>query len=63
MSKNVLNIKGATVLSRNEQKSLNGGIGVDLTLCGCDCAGSVTGPSYCEFFFGCLQVYTCGDES
>ena len=63
MSKNLLNIEGASLLSRSEQKSLTGGAGIDLSLCGCDCAGAVTGPSYCGFFFGCPQVYTCGDDS
>lgn len=63
MSKNLLNIEGATLLSRNEQKSLTGGIGIDLSLCGCDCAGAVTGPAYCELYMACPQVYTCGNDS
>lgn len=63
MSKNFLNINGATILTKSEQKSLNGGIGIDPSLCGCDCAGNVTGPKFCEFIMGCPQVYTCGNDS
>ncbi|WP_046755562.1 hypothetical protein [Kordia jejudonensis] len=66
MKKNILNIKGATAISKSEQSEINGGAvwnlgGRDLSLCGCDCAGRVTGPFYCQFEIGCLQVYTCDD--
>lgn len=64
MKKNILNIKGASVISKNEQSQINGGIGLggyDLSLCGCDCAGRVTGPKYCPWFMACPQVYTCDD--
>ncbi|AXG71080.1 hypothetical protein KORDIASMS9_03335 [Kordia sp. SMS9] len=65
MKKSILNIKGVSVISKKDQKEINGGIfaeeKIDLTKCGCDCTGSVTGPSYCQIHFGCLQVYTCDD--
>ena len=60
MSKIFLNIKGATILTKSEQKSLTGGAGGnDPSLCGCDCAGNVTGPFYCVFIMSCPQVYNC----
>jgi hypothetical protein len=67
MKKNILNIKGVSAISKGEQSQINGGIspglgGYDLSKCGCDCAGRVTGPFYCQFSIGCLQVYTCGDD-
>jgi hypothetical protein len=57
-------ISGAAVLSSKQQKDIvagAGGIGgnVDLSLCGCDCTGSVTGPIYCGFYLACPLVYTC----
>jgi hypothetical protein len=55
--KKLVNIKGVSVLSRAEQQSVGGGY--DLSLCGCDCAGNVTGPKYCPWFIACPQVYTC----
>ncbi|WP_046755561.1 hypothetical protein [Kordia jejudonensis] len=62
MKNNILNIKGATAISKNEQSQINGGIGgYDFSKCGCDCAGRVTGPKYCEWFIACPQVYTCND--
>ncbi|MEM6719578.1 MAG: hypothetical protein AAF611_09700 [Bacteroidota bacterium] len=62
MSK-ILNIKGATKISKTEQSQINGGlsIGYDISKCGCDCAGRVTGPKYCPWIMACLQVYTCDD--
>jgi hypothetical protein len=59
--KNLLHIKGVSTLSREEQKSVAGGF--DLSLCGCDCAGNVTGPLYCFGQIYCLQVYTCNETS
>jgi hypothetical protein len=63
MKKNLLNISGVSVLNRTEQQSVSGGLGVDLSKCGCDCAGRVTGPKYCELYIACPQVYTCGQDS
>lgn len=66
MKKNILNIKGATAISKANQSTINGGAGWgsggDLSKCGCDCAGRVTGPFYCQQNFGCPQVYTCDDS-
>ena len=66
MKKNILNIKGVSAISKVEQSQINGGIswpggGIDLSKCGCDCAGSVTGPFYCRLNIACPQVYTCDD--
>ena len=62
--KKLVNIKGVSTLSRAEQQSVSGGIsGPELSLCGCDCAGNVTGPFYCSFYIGCPQVYTCSEDS
>ncbi|AXG71082.1 hypothetical protein KORDIASMS9_03337 [Kordia sp. SMS9] len=66
MSK-ILNIKGAKEISKAEQRQIHGGIGLaididfDLKKCGCDCAGRVTGPWYCNRYIACPQVYTCDD--
>ena len=62
MKKDFLNISGVSILSKEQQKSLNGGIIVDLSKCGCDCAGRVTGPIYCNQYFACTQEYTCNEE-
>lgn len=64
MKSRLLSISGITKLTRENQKQILGGISgsVDLSKCGCDCAGSVTGPFYCSQYFGCPQVYTCKDE-
>ena len=66
MKKNILNIKGATAISKANQSTINGGAGWgsggDLSKCGCDCAGRVTGPKYCPWFMACPQVYTCGSD-
>lgn len=58
-------ISGASILNSKQQKDIVGGISgdPDLSKCGCDCAGRVTGPFYCGFYIGCPQVYTCGDDS
>ena len=62
--KNLLKIKGVSALSRADQKSVSGGFGnPDLSLCGCDCAGRVTGPIYCNWYIACPQVYTCEETS
>ncbi|WGH75983.1 hypothetical protein P8625_02105 [Tenacibaculum tangerinum] len=62
MKQNFLNISGVTVLSKKQQQNLNGGAGVDLSLCGCDCTGSVTGPFYCRRYIACTQGYTCNED-
>ncbi|WP_420573631.1 hypothetical protein [Kordia sp.] len=67
MKKNILNIQGVSEISKAKQSEINGGAGwgfggIDLSKCGCDCAGRVTGPLYCQNYFGCLQVYTCNDS-
>ena len=64
MKKNILNIKGASIISKNEQSQINGGIGlpIDTSSCGCDCAGRVIGHPFCGFVIQCPQVYTCGND-
>ncbi|WP_298516477.1 hypothetical protein [uncultured Kordia sp.] len=66
MKKNILNIKGVSAISKQEQSQINGGAGFpgagSYQGCGCDCAGRVTGPKYCEWLIACPQVYTCGDD-
>jgi hypothetical protein len=62
MKKNILNIKGVSAISKQNQSEINGGAGIDPSKCGCDCTGSVTGPAYCYWIMGCLQVYTCNDS-
>ena len=57
-------ISGAAILSSKQQKEVLGGKGggdVDgeAQICGCDCAGNVTGPAYCSFIMSCIQVYNC----
>lgn len=65
MKKSILNIKGVSQISKAEQSQINGGIDWDLigygdiSKCGCDCRGSVTGPLYCLQLIACPQVYTC----
>lgn len=66
MKKNILNIKGAKAINKTDQSQINGGAGwnlggTDLSKCGCDCAGRVTGPFYCHYQIACPQVYTCDD--
>ncbi|MEE1944790.1 hypothetical protein VRU48_06715 [Pedobacter sp. KR3-3] len=67
MFKNTSKIKNVQQLSRSEQKAILGGAGggnpPDLSKCGCDCAGRVTGPVYCAQYMACLQVYTCDDNA
>ncbi|QHI35280.1 hypothetical protein IMCC3317_06260 [Kordia antarctica] len=63
MKNNILNIKGATAISKEGQSQINGGAsGCNSSKCGCDCAGRVTGPACCQLIWGCLQVYTCGSD-
>lgn len=66
MKSNLLNITGVQVLSKENQRQVYGQVFVeqpiDLSLCGCSCSGSVTGPDYCSLHFGCLQVYRCDDN-
>lgn len=59
--KNVLKISSLKVLSPTEQKNIIGTADNNPALCGCDCAGNVTGPIYCRKLIACLQVYTCND--
>ncbi|MBQ4818918.1 hypothetical protein [Aquimarina sp. MMG016] len=59
MKTNLLNIEGVTILSRESQSKIKGQAGVDLSLCGCDCSGAVTGPKYCSDYIACPQVYDC----
>lgn len=63
--KNILNIKGVTVISKESQSQISGGAGWPAPgnlICGCDCAGRVTGGIACYFSnFACPQVYTCDD--
>ena len=60
MKKQILNVAGSAILSKKAQKEITGGGGTpDLSLCGCDCAGGVTGPFYCFKYIACPQVYTC----
>ncbi len=61
MKKNILNIKGVAAISKEAQREISGGIGLSFGTCGCDCAGRVTGPKYCQDIWGCPQVYTCDD--
>ncbi|QHI35279.1 hypothetical protein IMCC3317_06250 [Kordia antarctica] len=64
MKKNILNIAGATAISKENQSQINGGAGwsSNCSGCGCDCAGRVTGPKCCQWTIACPQVYTCGSE-
>jgi len=64
MKSKFLNIEGAQVLTKENQKNIFGGVSgnYDLSKCGCSCSGSVTGPFYCQKFIACPQVYTCQDE-
>lgn len=63
MKLGILNVAGSAILSKKAQQNVKGGKGgiskPDLSKCGCDCAGSVTGPKYCGFYMACPQVYTC----
>lgn len=61
-------IKNAKKLRKQDLKNITGGldswanIEKDISLCGCSCSGSVTGPKYCIEYIACPQVYTC-DQS
>ncbi|MET3037014.1 hypothetical protein ABXT08_12970 [Chryseobacterium sp. NRRL B-14859] len=64
-------IKNAKKLRKEDLKNISGGMdslgsvkvgNPDLSLCGCSCSGSVTGPWYCVQYIACPQVYTC-DQS
>lgn len=62
MKANLLNIAGVQVLTKEHQRAITGEIKIiepDLSLCGCSCSGSVTGPAYCRRYIACPQVYTC----
>jgi len=60
MKSKILNVAGSAIISKKEQMQIKGGGGTpDLSVCGCDCAGGVTGPFYCFKYIACPQVYTC----
>jgi hypothetical protein len=61
MKNRLLSLSGVEILSREQQKMIVGQAKIDLSKCGCDCAGSVTGPSYCAGQIACTQGYTCQD--
>ncbi|MDY8136945.1 hypothetical protein [Aquimarina sp. 2201CG5-10] len=63
MKTNLLTIDGITRLSKKSQSTIKGQAGVDLSLCGCSCRGSVTGPAYCSLYIGCPHVYSCEESS
>ncbi|MEG1589475.1 hypothetical protein [Chryseobacterium sp.] len=57
-------LKNAKKLKQADLKNIVGGIKggkPDLSLCGCSCSGSVTGPEYCPQYIACPQVYTCNE--
>ena len=59
MENSILSIKGVRVLSKKGQKAIKGAATVDVSVCGCSCSGSVTGPAYCRAYVYCPQIYTC----
>ncbi|MHA7055971.1 hypothetical protein ACWGOQ_0002040 [Aquimarina sp. M1] len=59
MQNSLLQIEGITLLSKKSQKTIKGAASEDVSLCGCSCSGSVTGPLYCRSYISCPQVYTC----
>jgi hypothetical protein len=59
MKNKILSLSGVEILSREQQKTIMGQAKIDLSKCGCDCAGGVTGPYYCNLYIACPQVYTC----
>lgn len=63
MKSKLLSISEIKVLTRENQKQVFGGVlePEDLSKCGCDCTGSVTGPFYCRRHIYCPQVYTCSE--
>lgn len=58
-------LKNAKKLQKQDLKNIMGGVSgnLDLSLCGCDCAGAVTGPKYCGQYIACPQVYTCNQSA
>ena len=60
MGSKILKIKGAQILSRENQRAIRGS-GFSVSECGCSCSGSVTGPFYCFKLISCPQVYTCDE--
>jgi hypothetical protein len=58
-------LKNAKKLQKQDLKNIMGGVSgnPDLSLCGCDCAGAVTGPKYCGQYIACPQVYTCNQSA
>jgi len=58
-------MKNAKKLTKTDLKNIAGGISgkPDLTLCGCSCSGSVTGPWYCVQYIACTQGYNCGEAA
>lgn len=65
MKTNLLNVSGVSVLSKGAQSQITGKAKgpVDLSLCGCNCAGNVIGPSYCGAHILCTLEYTCEETS
>lgn len=62
MKRLILNIEGVKPISKEAQKTILGGAGgggCNLSKCGCDCAGNVTGPICCVYYIACPQIYTC----
>lgn len=59
-------LKNAKKLKSSELKDIVGGAGnggtPDLSLCGCNCDGTMSGPKYCGQYMGCLQVIRCNDQ-
>lgn len=51
-------LKNAKKLKKSDLKDIIGGVSgnPNLSLCGCDCSGAVTGPYYCVQYIGCPQV-------
>ncbi|MEY8759251.1 hypothetical protein [Chryseobacterium tongliaoense] len=58
-------MKNAKKLRKTDLKNITGGISgtPDLSLCGCSCSGSVTGPWYCVQYIACTQGYNCGESA
>ncbi|MDR2238314.1 MAG: hypothetical protein LBE92_19490 [Chryseobacterium sp.] len=58
-------MKNAKKLTKADLKNIAGGISgnPDLSLCGCSCSGSVTGPWYCVQHIACTQGYNCDNAA
>ncbi|HBV16789.1 hypothetical protein [Chryseobacterium carnipullorum] len=64
-------MKNAKKLKKADLKNISGGglntsgtiENPNLSLCGCSCSGSVTGPWYCAQYIACPQVYTCNQSA